>query len=321
MNELLERFFSEELTKSEKKELFDQIEVSEENKEEFARVQNTVALSKLFRQEGDKAWMETMRRELDKRIAVKQRRRIGFAILKYAAVFLILFVNVWLVADRWMQPEPEPLFTQIEVPPGQRIHLTLADGTKAWFSPRSVVKIPNEFNRKERVIELDGEGFFAVTKDAERPFIVKTKQYDVRVLGTKFNVFAYAKTGRFETQLVEGSVQIENTKNPAEQIILKPNEQVVLENYRLVKSVLAFNNKEYLDSGIFYFSNKRFSEILNYLSLWYDVKFDIENTKEIDRYVSGKFRQSDDIERILKALQGVHSFRYQMIAPDQIKIY
>ena len=199
--------------------------------------------------------------------------------------------------------------------------MTLQDGTKAWLSPRSVIKIPNEFSNKERSVELDGEGFFSVTKDTERPFIVKTKQYDIKVLGTKFNVFAYSESNRFETNLVEGSVQVINNNRPQENIILKPNEMVSLFNGNLIKSTASFNNEEYLESGIFYFSNKKFSEILDYLTLWYKVKFDIKNTARIDQYISGKFRQSDDIERILKALQGVHHFRYKIVNNEDIEIF
>lgn len=96
---------------------------------------------------------------------------------------------------------------------------------------------------------------------------------------------------------------------------------VSLKNGVLVKSASVFNNEEYLKSGIFYFSNKKFSEILDYLALWYKVTFNIKDSAQIDKYVSGKFRQSDDIERILKALQGVHQFKYQINKNNEIKIY
>ena len=197
----------------------------------------------------------------------------------------------------------------------------LQDGTEAWLSPRSVIKIPNEFSDKERSVELDGEGFFSVTKDPRRPFIVKTRDYNIKVLGTRFNVFAYSQSDRFETNLVEGSVQVTNNNRPQENIILKPDEMVSLSNGKLLKSNVSFNNEEYLESGIFYFSNKKFSETLDYLTLWYNVKFDIKPSARINQYTSGKFRQSDDIERILKALQGVHHFQYKMKNNEEIEIF
>ena len=259
--------------------------------------------------------------ELGSRINRKQIRRLYLNLAKYAAVVAILLVNIWLLTDKFIPEEKAPLYTKIEVPKGQRIFMTLQDGTEAWLSPRSVIKIPNEFSKDERSVELDGEGFFSVTKDSKRPFIVKTQHYDIKVLGTRFNVFAYSESERFETNLVKGSVQVTNNSKPEENFILKPNEMVSLLNGNLIKTAASFNNEEYLKSGIFYFSNKKFSEILDYLTLWYNVKFDVKSSARIDQYVSGKFRQSDEIERILKALQGVHHFQYKIINNEEIEIY
>lgn len=321
MNEQLDKYFLGELSDAEKVLLFDRIESDPDSKAEFIRMQNTVTVSKLAGQREDAEWSGKKMKELETRINRKQARRLYLNLAKYAAVIAILLVNVWLLTDKFIPEKKVPLYTQIKVPTGQRIYMTLQDGTEAWLSPRSIIKIPSEFSKDERSVELDGEGFFSVTKDAKRPFIVKTQGYNIKVLGTKFNVFAYTKSKRFETNLVEGSVQVINNKQPEEHMILKPNEMVSLKDGVLVKSIAAFNNEEYLKSGIFYFSNKKFSEVLDYLTLWYKVKFEVKDSAQIDKYVSGKFRQSDDIERILKALQGVHHFRYKIENNEEIKIY
>ncbi len=321
MNEQLDKYFLGELSDAEKALLFDRIESDPDSKAEFIRMQNTVTVSKLAEQSEDAEWSGKKMKELETRINRKQAHRLYLNLAKYAAVIAILLVNVWLLTDKFIPEKKVPLYTQIKVPTGQRIYMTLQDGTEAWLSPRSIIRIPSEFSKDERSVELDGEGFFSVTKDAKRPFIVKTQGYNIKVLGTKFNVFAYTKSKRFETNLVEGSVQVINNKQPEEHMILKPNEMVSLKDGVLVKSIAAFNNEEYLKSGIFYFSNKKFSEILDYLTLWYKVKFEVKDSAQIDKYVSGKFRQSDDIERILKALQGVHHFRYKIENNEEIKIY
>lgn len=321
MNEQLDKYFLGELSDTEKAILFDQIESSPKNKTEFIRMQNTVTISKLAEQSKDNEWAAQKMKELETSINRKQIRRFYLNAAKYAAVIAILLANIWLLTDKFIPEEKLPLYTQIEVPKGQRIYMTFQDGTEAWLSPRSVIRIPSEFSKDERSVELDGEGFFSVTKDAKRPFIVKTQQYNIKVLGTKFNVFAYSKSKRFETNLVEGRVQVFNNHDPEENIILQPNEMVALTNGNLIKSMASFNNEDYLESGIFYFSNKKFSEILDYLTLWYNVKFSIKDSAKIDQYVSGKFRQSDDIERILKALQGVHHFKYKIINNEEIEIY
>ena len=321
MNEQLDKYFLGELSNTEKEELFSLIESDTEYKAEFIRMQNTVTISKLGEQRGDTEWTSRKMEELGKRINRKQARRLYINLAKYAAVAAILLTNIWLLTYKLTSEEASPLYTKIEVPKGQRVYMTLQDGTEAWLSPRSVIKIPNRFSKGERSVELDGEGFFAVTKDAERPFIVKTKKYDIKVLGTRFNVFAYSESNRFETNLVEGSVQVFNNRRPEENVLLKPNEMAALFKGKLIKSTASFHNEEYLNSGIFSFSNKKFAEILDYLTLWYNVKFDIKKSAQIDQYISGKFRQSDDIERVLKALQGVHPFRYKLVGNDNIEIF
>ena len=97
--------------------------------------------------------------------------------------------------------------------------MTLHDGTSVWLSPQSKIKIPKAFNRNSRTEELNGQGYFEVTKNAKKPFIVKTQRFNIQVLGTRFNVFAYAgKENKFETCLVEGRVLVYNKNNRNEKV-------------------------------------------------------------------------------------------------------
>lgn len=290
-------------------------------KRELARLKNAYALSGLLPQEGDKERTRQGLKELNGRILQRSRRRLRLNIMKYAAVICLLVVGTWFITYLYVSDDSETLFTEINVPKGQRVNIVLADGTSVWLSPRSKIKVPNEFKQANRVVELDGEGFFEVTKNVEHPFIVKTGKYNVKVLGTRFNVFAYSEKSRFETCLVEGSVLVYNRDNEKDGLYLKPNEKVSLENNRLVKSVSDFNNEKYLESGVFSFQSKPFIEILEYLSLWYGVQFEVERSVAIYRKISGKFRQSDEVDNILRALQGAHSFNFKRLDNDKIQIF
>lgn len=290
-------------------------------KRELARLKNAYALSGLLPQEGDKERTRQGLKELNERIVQRSHRRLRLNIMKYAAVICLLVVSTWFITYLYVSDDSETLFTEINVPKGQRVNIVLADGTSVWLSPRSKIKVPNEFKQANRVVELDGEGFFEVTKNVEHPFIVKTGKYNVKVLGTRFNVFAYSEKSRFETCLVEGSVLVYNRDNEKDGLYLKPNEKVSLENNRLVKSVSDFNNEKYLESGVFSFQSKPFIEILEYLSLWYGVQFEVERSVAIYRKISGKFRQSDEVDNILRALQGAHSFNFKRLDNDKIQIF
>lgn len=321
MKEEFDKYFSGSLSGKEKRDFFDRVVSDEACKSEFIRMQNTVSLSQTLTKKDDAAYAAVMLKKLEQQVNRKKKRRLMLNIAKYAAVVAVLIVNGWLLWNKSLAPEEALAYTVIKVPKGQRICMTLEDGTEAWLSPRSTLRISNKFNKKERFVELDGEGYFSVTKNEEKPFVVVTGQHQVKVLGTRFNVFAYSESSRFETDLLDGRVEISDINNPSEYVLLNPGERVSLQNNRLTKSASHFNNADYLKNGIFYFSNKPFGEILEYLTLWYDIEFDVKNSAKKELPISGKFRQSDEVKNILKALQGVHSFNFKEINEQKTEIY
>lgn len=321
MNDRLDKYFSGEMSSAEKTAFFQLLATDPEAKKEFARTKNALAISELIDRKEDEA--NTIRgiRDFDKRLSKRSARQFQINLLKYAGIALILIVGSWFASQEYTQHLQKDLYTEINVPKGQRVNMRLADGTSVWLSPRSKIKIPNEFKRNNRTVELDGEGYFSVTKDPKRPFIVKTQQFNVEVLGTEFNVFAYTEISRFETNLVEGSVLVYNKDNKNEMIRLKPREKVSVINDVMVKSSSDFDNKDYLESGIFNFKSKPFVEILDCLSLWYNVKFKVVGTIALTEKISGKFRQSEEIEKILGALQNVYHFNFKRISENVFEIY
>ncbi|MCL3853105.1 FecR domain-containing protein [Parabacteroides sp. GYB001] len=321
MNNKLDRYFSGDMPATEKAELFLFLETDPEAKKEFVRTKNALAISELTDRKEDEEKTLKGIREFDKRLGKRTVRQFRINLLKYAAITLVLIISSWFASQKYNQYQQKDLYTEINVPKGQRVNMTLADGTSVWLSPRSRIKIPNEFRGYDRTVELDGEGYFSVTKDPKRPFIVKTQQFNVEVLGTEFNVFSYTELPRFETSLVEGSVLVYNRNNKNENIRLKPNEKVSVINDIMVKSSSDFDNRDYLKSGIYNFKSKPFVEILDCLSLWYNVKFKVTGTVALTRKISGKFRQSEEVEKILSALQGVYHFEFKKITDDEFEIY
>ena len=127
--------------------------------------------------------------------------------LKVAAVILMTFLGT----KAFFNGKDDPVKMQtVIVPAGQRAELLLADGTKVWLNSRSKLKFPDRFQKDARKVELDGEGYFEVTHQEEAPFTVHTSKYDVKVLGTEFNVKAYKDKEQFETSLLKGSVEVSN---------------------------------------------------------------------------------------------------------------
>lgn len=124
---------------------------------------------------------------------------------------------------------PDERMQQVVVPAGQRVELRLADGTKVWLNSKSRLEYPSSFGRRSRRVTLCGEGYFEVAHDERKPFVVETGQYDVRVLGTTFNVYAYDNDrAAFETALMEGSVEVSSRSDASQRLVLQPNEAAVM---------------------------------------------------------------------------------------------
>jgi ferric-dicitrate binding protein FerR (iron transport regulator) len=226
-------------------------------------------------------------------------------VVKIAAVLIIGVLGTYYFLSK---PETVSM-QQLVVPSGQRAELTLSDGTKVWLNSRSNLKFPSKFLGKLRQVELDGEGYFMVKHNAKQPFIVKTNRYDIRVLGTEFNVKAYSNTHYFEASLLKGSIELSGM-GLSSAVLLKPDEKAVQVGNKIVVSAIPdFNYYQWKD-GIFYFSNETIEDLINKLEIYYDVKIVIHNKTLSDSRYSGKFRINDGIEHALKVLQLSNKFTF-----------
>jgi ferric-dicitrate binding protein FerR (iron transport regulator) len=156
-------------------------------------------------------------KQVDQRIRHAVFKRFAVTSLKYAAIVLVTFFIGNYVHSFWQQ-DNKIQYAEIEVLNGQMGHLFLFDGTEVWLNSGSRFKYPNQFNRDERNVFLDGEAFFNVTPDKHLPFIVKTNKMEIEVLGTSFSVSSYHDEERQSVVLEEGKVRInkENGQKIAE---------------------------------------------------------------------------------------------------------
>lgn len=321
MNELIDKYFAGEMTDREKKDLFDRIETDETLKKEFLRMQNVVALTGILSRQDDPEVSRKGKQHFAKLLFRKRLKRTITVSLKYAAVFAVLIAGTFYVTKQYLSEEFGKNYTMITAPKGQRVKVDLPDGTVAWLSPCSSLRLSASFNESDRKVELDGATYFDVAKNPEKPFIVSAKGYRVRVLGTKFNISAYKNSAEFETDLVEGCVHIYDPADIRNEVFLQSKEKAVLWGDRLMKRESDFDNEEYLKNGIVSFLSEPFGRVLNSVALWNDVNFKIERSVNATQRISGKFRQSDSLESILKALQGAMPFKYKIISEEEIIIY
>ena len=199
-------------------------------------------------------------------------------------------------------------YNTIIVPAGQRINLILSDNTNLWLNANTEFRYPTEFSKKNRTVYLDGEAYFEVSKDENKPFIVKTSKGDVHVTGTSFNVEAYSKFDNFVTSLFEGGVDIYIKDNKS--VTLFPNELGLLENNQFLIKNITDNDHNLWKDGLISFRNKGIEEILISLEKYFDIEIQINTSNLPQHTYTGKFRHSDGVEYALRVLQKSINFYY-----------
>lgn len=147
-----------------------------------------------------------------------------------AAVLIVCLTGFYFYANISPRRPDYTVMNTIYVPFGKTRELILPDGTRLRLNSGSTITYPQSFAANKREVTLQGEGFFEVTKNRKRPFLVVTDHLTVKVLGTVFNVKAYADDKNTETTLLRGKVQVELKDRPEKSIILLPNEKLVVMN-------------------------------------------------------------------------------------------
>ena len=180
--------------------------------------------------------------------------------------------------------EERVVYNEVRVPRGGEYQVKLSDGTLVYLNSLTRLRFPVLFSGQTRVVELEGEAYFEVAKDVEKPFIVKTGTYDVQVLGTHFNISTYEEESTVETTLVEGAVAISG-EGIEGKIVLKPDEQFVFDRESGkcgVKSVDVSYFVAWKD-GKFRFRDVRLEDIMRAVERWYNVQvvYEDESVKNL----------------------------------------
>lgn len=225
---------------------------------------------------------------------------------KYGNIVISNISKNKVITQRRLQEEQQ--LNKLIVPKGKRSSLVLPDGSKVWVNSGSRIEFPKTFAQDKRVVVVDGEIYIEVTKDAHRPFIVKTSKFDVRVLGTKFNVSAYKDDAQNEVTLTEGAVCI--TDNLGRKEFMKPNELVEVSADGFEKTTVDVYNHTSWKDGVFYFTNEPLKNILVRLSRYYN--FSVDCSEEIsDIPISGKLVLFDDAEMALNSISIIVPVKYK----------
>lgn len=300
--ELLTRFLKCETTPKEEERIVDWLEADPRNRRELDSMQLTMEGLALY----SPSYHHKSKRTRSFRIGKLARRSVAAA-----AVILVAAAVGFGVASRTLAGW-ETQQTIVEVPAGQRMSITLGDGTSVWLNSGTRLEYPSIFSKKQRRVKVSGEAMFDVEHDAERPFIVETFACQAEVLGTRFNIYANAETSHFSAALLEGKLKVSNMKaNNNESVILAPDEMVNLVNGHLRLNRISSHEDFLWTDGLLNLNNLGFEEVMNKFERYFGVNIVVQTANVPQTKYRGKLRISDGLDYALQLLQVTSDFSYE----------
>ena len=296
--EILQRYVEGNVSPEEIIAVVDWLDADENNVREFMALHKLNDIS-LLNQPDNRADNQKKKRTIS-------FRKIGYELAKIAAI-LILFWGGTKLFETNTTEESIVTYQTLYVPTGQRAELILPDSTRVWLNAHSKLIYPVSFGKGNRQVELNGEAYFDVVHNEKQPFIVKTRQMDIQVLGTEFNVTSYSSD--FEVSLLRGCIEL-SSPSLSSTYKVKEKEHVKLKDNKLIVNNITDYDYFRWKEGLICFNNESVATIIEKLKLYYDIDIEVYNQKFINSRYTGKFRTKDGIEQVLRVLQIEHKFTY-----------
>jgi ferric-dicitrate binding protein FerR (iron transport regulator) len=316
--ELVDRYFRGQLKENEYDILAESLQ-EQENKAYFdqAKVQweNNPELDDLGSKNLSRLLFKIDQNEIDDHL-VRPIRNLWSRVASIAAILIIgllagSFATYYLSGDNHKSEQ-----LVFETPRGEKSMVKLPDGTEVWLNANSRL-VYNSFSADHRQVELKGEAFFKVTHNEHAPFVVKTNECDIKVLGTTFNVMAYDEFGRKEITLLSGKINV--LANGTEHI-LAPGQALIMKNHHMqIKKADSGEASGWVENK-FNFHNIPLCELMKRLENWYDVDITLENPNGREVNFTGTFKNEETIWQVLDAIKVYTPIQYEKSDLRQIQI-
>ncbi len=200
----------------------------------------------------------------------------------------------------------EAVYNNLTTPKGRQFQILLPDGTKVWLNAASSLRYPTAFSGSTREVEVTGEVYFEVAKNAHQPFIIHlSNQTKIQVLGTQFNVNAYSNETAIRTTLVEGSIRM--ISGTSGDVVLHPGQQAQIGHNPGQQAIKVLNNVDVdkavaWKSGLFNFEDSGLEEVMRQVERWYDIEVVYEKNIPDIRF-GGKLSNDVSLSGLLRSLQ------------------
>lgn len=244
------------------------------------------------------------------------RLRTWLSVAATVSLLVVSFMAYYFVINAPFPGDAMPTrMNEFVVPSGKLSQLHLEDGTEVRLFAGAKISYPEVFEADIREVYIEGEAFFEVSKDPNRPFVVKTKSLVTTALGTSFNVRTFNHSDHCEVSLVTGKVKVEKVEKSSSslnEIMLAPGEEAVLDAGEISMHSFNIEDKTGWKDGYIILENKDFAESVAILKRWYNVDFIIENQQLVSNKLgTGKFK-NQSLENILQSIGYTFDFNFRI---------
>lgn len=208
----------------------------------------------------------------------------------------------------------EPKIMDLSTPRGGEFKVTLEDGTEVWLNAQTRLRYPDTFEDGVRRVQLEGEAYFKVAKNTEKPFIVESGGQTVRVTGTEFNINAYQENGQVYTTLVEGGIALKPQEGNGSELMLTPGHQAVFNKIDEHASVRKVDTGMVTSwrTGSFVFENQTLEQIMVTLSRWYDFDYEFMHPELKEIIFMGSVPRYGEFNDVLRILETSGNIRFRL---------
>jgi ferric-dicitrate binding protein FerR (iron transport regulator) len=243
-------------------------------------------------------------------------RRILKIYQKVAAFLLIPIIGFGILYWANNRSQSNGSMTETIAPRGQKSQIVLSDGTKVWLNSDTKIKYPGNFSKDQRDVYLDGEAFFEVSKNPHQPFVVHTSGVNVKVLGTKFNVKAYADERQIETSLFEGEINLLMNNSSSGSLVekeVKPGQSFIYSktDHQLVANKFPQDEINGWKKNQLIFKDDTFSNLVRKVERWYDVKVVYDEKLFNDRRLTVELYEGERLDRLMNIISLALSVDYK----------
>ena len=264
-----------------------------------------------------RAAKERTRRQINEKIK-KDMRRVWFK--RASTIAASILIPVLIISTAYFYKEMDhykQIPNIVSVNKGQRAGITLPDGTIVHLNSESKLTYTPDFNGKLREVVLEGEAFFEVTPNKEKPFIVKTSVFDVEVLGTSFNVSVYNDENIVETALMEGKVKLTMQGCPSKPVYLTPSQKFIYSrsDRQGTISIMEGDTELAWKQGILAFSAEPLEEVFRKIERWYGVTMHYDKESLVNDNFTGQFKMIS-IQEMMNILRMHYNLKFKIENDD-----